>query len=483
MLRRITSLVVAILMIVTITITGATTVNASDGENSQNGILITGDSVEKDIKISYEDLEKMPLVKYSYSTSNNFPTNKIIYAEGILLESILSKVNLKSSITTIKVTSVDGYSKTFTAQELLKDDRYYYPNINKGSTEGLQLTKPIIALKTGEKGFGQLEKADPVLMMGQRSVNEQNNPWFVKSVAKIEISAKPIEKWSAPVADPASGEVTNGKEIKLLHKQLDSLKIYYTLDGTDPTINSSMYNKSASYYQPELNLPIKIEKNTTLKVIAIGAGKPNSDIVTYQYTVNSATNNQNNTSFNDLQGYEWAENAIGFLAEKKIINGIGNGQFNPRGYLTRAEFSKIMVLALNKEPVPYKNSFTDVSSKDWYCGYVEKAVQLGILQGVGDGKFNPKDQVTKEQMIAIIVRAIGKESEAKALDNNANKVFDSSSNISIWAKGYVEIAETLGLLEHGHIVVDMNGKPTIDGKSFTSRGESAVTVEKMLKFL
>jgi len=71
----------------------------------------------------------------------------------------------------------------------------------------------------------------------------------------------------------------------LLYFNSYNVKIYYTLDGTVPDCNSLIYNPSTSYFQPELTLPITIDNTVTIKAIAIGYGKENSDVSTFQFTV------------------------------------------------------------------------------------------------------------------------------------------------------------------------------------------------------
>lgn len=474
------------LIILALFITNLSVGNIAHAEEAtaDGSITITGNGVEKDFAISYADLRKMTTVKTAYSTCNNFPNNKIIYAEGVPLDTLLSKVILKGNVTTIKITSSDGYSKTFLKEELLTDNRYYYPKIKEGSNAGQQLVKPIIAFRTGDTGLSNLAETDPVLMFGQRAVTEQNNPWFVKYIAKIELLTDASGKWDVPAADPSSGQIMAGKEVKIYHKLLDSVKVYYTTDGTDPNVNSPMFNKSATYYQPELNKPIVIQKDTVLKIVAVGPGKQNSDIVTYNYTVKSDNGSAEGSiggQFSDLQGFEWAGTAINSLSEKKIINGIGNNRYNPAGTITRAEFAKIMVLALNKTPSSYQNGFSDVSAKAWYSGYVQKSVELGILNGVGNGKFKPNDPVTREQMIAIVVRALGKDNVAKEITASSAQNMNPSDRTTEWAVGYIALAEKLGLLEHGHFAVSENNLLSIDGVRPSNRGEAAEIVYRMLQ--
>ena len=62
--------------------------------------------------------------------------------------------------------------------------------------------------------------------------------------------------------EPAPGKVKPGTEVVLSHPEEDLVKIYYTLDGSEPDRQSLIYNPSTSYFRPELNKPITVEKNS-----------------------------------------------------------------------------------------------------------------------------------------------------------------------------------------------------------------------------
>ncbi len=88
---------------------------------------------------------------------------------------------------------------------------------------------------------------------------------------------KPLEKMPDPVANITSGVYPVHQSISL-SCEIPNANIYYTLDGTDPTINSLCYTQAFEIYQ-----------NTTLKVIAMRNNYSPSDIKTYEYTFNFPT--------------------------------------------------------------------------------------------------------------------------------------------------------------------------------------------------
>lgn len=102
----------------------------------------------------------------------------------------------------------------------------------------------------------------------------------------------------------------------------------------------------------------------------------------------------------------WAYQAISDATKKGFLSG-SNGKFNPKSNITRAEFIKIMVSVLGLDiSIDKVISFNDVKENNWFYPYVNAAYKAGIIKGSGD-KFYPNDKITREQMAAIIIRALG----------------------------------------------------------------------------
>ncbi|MBQ7605085.1 MAG: S-layer homology domain-containing protein, partial [Firmicutes bacterium] len=93
-----------------------------------------------------------------------------------------------------------------------------------------------------------------------------------------------------------------------------------------------------------------------------------------------------------------------------IINGTGNNKFSPNGTLTRAQVAAIInrtakVLGIDTEG--YSHNFTDVSSH-WVDSELGWPVEMGIINGTGNNKFSPDAELTTEQTILIVYRALEK---------------------------------------------------------------------------
>ncbi len=111
----------------------------------------------------------------------------------------------------------------------------------------------------------------------------------------------------------------------------------------------------------------------------------------------------NYDAFTDTQnGNVLAMNALG------IINGVGDGLFNPEGTLTRAQIAAILnriARLLGVDTEGYTHSFTDVAGT-WVDKELGWPSGAGIINGVGEGRFDPNGLLTREQAIAICLRGL-----------------------------------------------------------------------------
>jgi prenyltransferase beta subunit len=135
----------------------------------------------------------------------------------------------------------------------------------------------------------------------------------------------------------------------------------------------------------------------------------------------------------------WAYSAIETATVKGYIQG-NNGQVNPKDYITRAEFTKILVSVLELDIKSDKGTtYKDVALGDWFYPYVNAAHKAGLITGFNN-EFKPNDKITREQMAAIIVRAL---SISATKPGTAIKDINAAS---AWAKADVETIVATGLM-------------------------------------
>ncbi|HBN85097.1 MAG TPA: hypothetical protein DDZ89_14785 [Clostridiales bacterium] len=178
-------------------------------------------------------------------------------------------------------------------------------------------------------------------------------------------------------------------------------------------------------------------------------------------------------SFNDVTA-TWAKEPVEILASRGLINGKKEGVFDPSGNITRAEFTAIVIRSLYAKPVAKKGTFSDVPFDAWYAEDVETSVALGIMNGMGNGRFAPLDNMTREQLAVIAYRLIGFMSRQK-LQGVTDYGFIDQKDIASYA------TEGVNYLASRSIMTGSFGK--FSPKAFVTRQEAAVVLYRLLKYL
>ena len=151
-------------------------------------------------------------------------------------------------------------------------------------------------------------------------------------------------------------------------------------------------------------------------------------------------------SFNDLPKSHWAYQAVKEMAGKGIISGYSDGTFRPNGVVTRGEFAKMMVLALDLPTyIPYPPTFKDVSSDNWAYNYVESTRNYITSYNKSDGMYyKTNDKALREDVACALVKAKGLQYENYQYENSdvskLNKLFSDANKITPNLKKYVLIA-------------------------------------------
>ena len=116
--------------------------------------------------------------------------------------------------------------------------------------------------------------------------------------------------------------------------------------------------------------------------------------------------------------------AVDACVALNIIGGYGDNTYRPENNITRAEVCKMICVALNggKEPtlsVPATPTFKDVrndANSAWAEKYIESCVAQGIVGGVGNGNFEPSQNVTGSQLAKMLLVALGYEAEREGFN-------------------------------------------------------------------
>ena len=109
--------------------------------------------------------------------------------------------------------------------------------------------------------------------------------------------------------------------------------------------------------------------------------------------------------FEDLDGVDWAYSAISELYEKGIISGYSETKFKPNNSVKREEFVKMLVCALNIEDEEYTCAFADVAG-DWSEKYVSIAFNHKLVNGISDGVFGKGNEISRQDMAVMVYNAM-----------------------------------------------------------------------------
>lgn len=251
-------------------------------------LTITGDGIEQPGRYKVGELKSMQdaVVGECYSTVNNVGTKNNFVGKGVQLSSLLEKAGMRDTAQSIKIMGADGYTIVLTRGQL-EEKRFYFPKLVEGSEEGAREVPAVLAweYREGSSDLSQAKSGSLRLLLGQTALKNVVVPAFVRDVVLIEVSNSAPGQWETVRAEPAPGKVEPGTGIVLNHPELDSVKIYYTTDGSTPDEKSLIYNPSTTYFKPELNRASTVNHDVTIKAIAVGFGKKDSLVAVFDYDI------------------------------------------------------------------------------------------------------------------------------------------------------------------------------------------------------
>lgn len=111
--------------------------------------------------------------------------------------------------------------------------------------------------------------------------------------------------------------------------------------------------------------------------------------------------------FPDTVAGSWYAEAVDYVYDEGLMNGVAEGRFNPSGSVTRAQLVTILYRVAGEPAVEFKGTFGDVPAGKWYSDAVEWAAANDIVTGISAGRFAPMNVITREQIATILYRYIG----------------------------------------------------------------------------
>ena len=145
-------------------------------------------------------------------------------------------------------------------------------------------------------------------------------------------------------------------------------------------------------------------------------------------------------TFSDIDEDDWFYADVVAAANEGYVEGMGDGKYEPKGSLTRAQFATMIARAMNYEDKPASPAaFTDVNGH-WAADAINFCAENGIVDGYEDCTFKPDQAVTRQEVAAMLTRAFD-------LVEVSDDKYPDDASISGWASEYVYKCLAAGLMK------------------------------------
>ena len=170
--------------------------------------------------------------------------------------------------------------------------------------------------------------------------------------------------------------------------------------------------------------------------------------------------------FTDAPSYgNWAHAGIDYCVSHGLMNGVGKGQFDPNGTLTRAMLVTVLYRVQGEPDVSgLENPFEDVPDGMWYTEPIIWAASKQVVNGTSAATFEPDAPITREQIAAILYRYAKEVEGADVSASAALDGFADAASVSAYARTPLGWASALGYIkgsnENGTLLLNPQGNAT-----------------------
>ena len=173
--------------------------------------------------------------------------------------------------------------------------------------------------------------------------------------------------------------------------------------------------------------------------------------------------------FTDVSSSDWYYDAVAYVYQAGLFTGVGDDKFAPGLTMDRAMLMTAFYRLAGSpegEMEQATASFSDVPESAWYYKFVRWAATQQITAGIGDNKFGPAVQLTREQVVTLLysfaTRYMGQSMDGRT-DVSGYSDFDKSSE---WARDALSWAVHYGVLDESWA-----GENTLGGHQYADRAE------------
>lgn len=172
------------------------------------------------------------------------------------------------------------------------------------------------------------------------------------------------------------------------------------------------------------------------------------DGTVYYVCENCGIISKSDMPFVDVLDSDWFFDSVLYVYENEIFNGTGSIRFSPNQAMTRAQLV-VVLHRLAGEPDDKNTTITDYTdclSGSWYAAAVNWATKNGIVNGVGQNKFEPDGNITREQIVTMLYRYAKFAGKDTSKTVNFSGTFTDAAKVSSYARDAMGWAIASGIL-------------------------------------
>ncbi|MBQ7035078.1 MAG: S-layer homology domain-containing protein [Clostridia bacterium] len=154
-----------------------------------------------------------------------------------------------------------------------------------------------------------------------------------------------------------------------------------------------------------------------------------------------------NASFSDVRSTDWFAPMVEYAVENGLMKGKGEGKFAPNDQMTRAELVTLFYRMEGEPAHSGQNPFRDIRATDWYYDEVLWAAENGLVQGKGEGRFDPQAPITRVELAVLFARYARQEKGVDTSDRASVSSFPDAGKIPSWGLADVQWAVQVGLIK------------------------------------
>ncbi len=340
------------------------------------------------------------------------------------------------------------------------------------TAKSFDLVLPQAALNSlVDAGVRQLEINGDIinLRFDLEAVKELRN----QSTGNVTITAKPAEYISDEVKKLIEG------------RPVYDLTLTYEQDGKTAAINSLKQGSATLSipYQPNKNEAVGhlfgVYMDGTGQAIRIpgsayDSGSGSIILRSNHFSVYGVGYSEPSKKYTDITTH-WARESIDYVVGRGLFGGTGETAFSPDKPMDRGMLVTVLGRLAGADVSAHKtSSFADVAAGKYYLPYVEWAYRMGIVRGVGDGRFDPKRPVTRQEFAAILQNYARVFGVTLPVTHDAADIFEDSNSIG---SGYLTAVNTM---QQAGIMMGSSGN-RFKPKAGATRAEVAVMLKRYIK--